>query len=116
MGTSDGQGWFCSGSAPAIKSYDPTTGEVVGEVLATTKNEYNEVLGKARKTFRTWREVPAPKRAELIRDIGVALRDMQEPLAELIAIEMGKTVNEARGEVGEAIHMCEFAQGLARQL
>lgn len=116
MGTSDGQGWFCSGSAPVIKSHDPTTGEVLGEVLATTKNEYNEVLGRARKTFRTWREVPAPKRAELVRDIGVALREMQEPLAELIAIEMGKTVNEARGEVGEAIHMCEFAQGLARQL
>jgi len=115
-GTSDGRGWLGTTSAPRLDSYDPTTGEKIGSVFMTTTSEYHEVVLRAQKTFLSWREVPAPKRAELIRDVGVRLNELLEPLSELIAIEMGKTVNEARGEVLEGVHMCEFAQGLARQI
>ncbi|MBI4068056.1 aldehyde dehydrogenase family protein [Candidatus Kaiserbacteria bacterium] len=115
-GTSDGRSWLGTPHSPRLISYDPTTGESLGSVAMTTAVEYAEVVNRAKKTFLKWREVPAPKRAELIRDVGTRLTELKEPLAELIAIEMGKTVKEAAGEIGEGEHMCEFVQGLARQL
>ena len=114
-GASDGRGWFAPLGA-RLDSYDPTTGERIGQIYTATETEYQAILGRLQKRFSEWREVPAPKRAELIRDVGVRLNEMIEPISELIAIEMGKTVNEARGELLEGVHMCEFAQGLARQL
>ena len=66
--------------------------------------------------FSTWREVPAPKRGEIVRDLGEALRAMKEPLGDLVALEMGKIRAEGHGEVQEMIDICDFATGLSRQL
>src|SRR3989344_7437740 len=99
-GASDGRGWFAPLGA-RLDSYGPTTGERIGQIYTATETEYQAILGRLQKRFSEWREVPAPKRAELIRDVGVRLNEMIEPISELIAIEMGKTANEARGEVLE---------------
>ena len=108
-GTSDGRGWLASPHGAVLHSHDPTTGDLIASVRATTATEYQEVVRRAQKASRDWREVPAPKRAELIRDVGTVLSERKELLSELIAIEMGKTVREAAGEIGECEH-CAIAE------
>ena len=71
---------------------------------------------RRRQAFATWRDVPAPKRGELVRDLGQALRDAKEPLGDLVTLEMGKIRAEGHGEVQEMIDICDFATGLSRQL
>ena len=70
----------------------------------------------AARAFQTWRERPAPKRGELVRDLGNALREHKEPLGDLVTLEMGKIRTEGHGEVQEMIDICDFAVGLSRQL
>ncbi|WP_352311313.1 aldehyde dehydrogenase family protein, partial [Psychrobacter sp. W2-37-MNA-CIBAN-0211] len=66
--------------------------------------------------FKVWRKVPAPHRGEIVRQIGNKLRDFKQPLGELVAYEMGKSLQEGLGEVQEMIDICDFAVGLSRQL
>ena len=78
---------------------------------------YDQVAAAAAAAgFRTWREVPAPKRGEVVRDLGNALRELKEPLGDLVSLEMGKIRAEGHGEVQEMIDICDFATGLSRQL
>ena len=70
----------------------------------------------AQEAFKTWREVPAPKRGEVIRILGNKFRDKKEELAEIITSEVGKIYQESLGEVQEMIDICDFAVGLSRQL
>ena len=77
---------------------------------------YDRVATAATEAFRSWREVPAPKRGELVRDLGEALREVKEPLGDLVSLEMGKIRAEGHGEVQEMIDICDFATGLSRQL
>ena len=70
----------------------------------------------AQKAFKTWREVPAPKRGEVIRILGNKFREKKEELAEIITSEVGKIYQESLGEVQEMIDICDFAVGLSRQL
>lgn len=107
--------WIASAATP-ITSYNPTTGAAIAQVVPADAAAYDAVVANAQAAFRTWRHVPAPKRGEVIRDLGVILREYKEPLGELVALEMGKIRAEGEGEVQEMIDICDFAVGLSRQL
>ena len=83
--------------------------------MATVK-DYNTVVDTAHEAFLAWRLVPAPKRGEIVRQIGNRLRELKEPLGKLVSLEMGKIYQEGLGEVQEMIDICDFAVGLSRQL
>ena len=116
LGSSYGaEGWLESSAEP-IKSHNPTTGELIATVEAADAEAYEQVVERARASFQHWRERPAPKRGELIRDFGNALRENKEALGDLVTLEMGKIRAEGHGEVQEMIDICDFAVGLSRQL
>ena len=79
-----------------------------------TVAEYNEAVEQSRKAWNTWADVPAPKRGEIVRQIGDALRAKLEPLGKLVAMEMGKILPEGIGEVQEYVDICDYATGLSR--
>lgn len=108
-------GWIDSGGEVLV-SHNATTGEPLAKVIQTTPAAYISVVDVAAEAFKTWRSVPAPKRGEVIRDLGNALREYKEPLGELVTLEMGKIKVEGMGEVQEMIDICDFAVGLSRQL
>ncbi len=99
-----------------IDSYTPVDGALIGSVSTTTKEQYETVIAQAQKAFTTWREVPAPKRGEIVRLYGEELRKHKEALGKLVSYEMGKSLQEGYGEVQEMIDICDFAVGLSRQL
>ncbi len=99
-----------------IKSISPVDGEFIGSVSQTTKEQYEAVIEKAQEAFKVWREIPAPKRGEVVRQYGDALRKYKDPLGRLVSYEMGKSLQEGWGEVQEMIDICDFAVGLSRQL
>lgn len=99
-----------------IESYSPVDGKLIGIVQAGDKNDYEAVIAKAQHAFAEWRTWPAPKRGEIVRQIGEALREYKEPLGKLVSYEMGKSLQEGYGEVQEMIDICDFAVGLSRQL
>ncbi|MFN3333570.1 MAG: aldehyde dehydrogenase family protein, partial [Caldilinea sp.] len=107
--------WITSAAAP-ITSFNPTTGEAIAQVIPVDATAYDAVVADAQHAFLAWRSVPAPKRGELIRDLGAILREYREPLGELVSLEMGKIRAEGIGEVQEMIDICDFAVGLSRQL
>ncbi len=109
-------GWISDPAGQELASIDPATGTTIARVVEATSSAYETVAHAAVDAFQRWREVPAPKRGALVRDLGAALRDAQEPLGELITLEMGKIKAEGVGEVQEMIDICEFATGLSRQL
>jgi aldehyde dehydrogenase (NAD+) len=103
-------------NAPPITSYNPATGEAIARVIPATEDAYHQVVEAAQSAFAAWRELPAPKRGSVVRDLGAAVRETIEPLGELISLEMGKIRAEGIGEVQEMVDICEFALGLSRQL
>ncbi|MGQ0737170.1 MAG: L-piperidine-6-carboxylate dehydrogenase [Acidobacteriota bacterium] len=109
-------GWIEEREAPRLTSTNPSTGEPLAIVALASTAAYDRVAAAAQQAFLTWREVPAPKRGALVRDLGQALRDVKEPLGDLVALEMGKIRAEGHGEVQEMIDICDFATGLSRQL
>jgi aldehyde dehydrogenase (NAD+) len=114
-GTSTGLTWLES-KGPEIESWSPVDGKLIGKVRSTSQAEYEEVMTKAEEAFKVWRMVPAPKRGEVVRQMGDALRKYKEPLGKLVSYEMGKSLQEGLGEVQEMIDICDFAVGLSRQL
>lgn len=114
LGSSTGSNWFGSGSK--IDSYSPTDGKLIGSVLSTTREEYEKVIQEAEKAKAIWRDIPAPKRGEIVRQLGNKLRAEKETLGKLVSYEMGKSYQEGLGEVQEMIDICDFAVGLSRQL
>ncbi|NIM92514.1 MAG: aldehyde dehydrogenase family protein [Anaerolineales bacterium] len=108
--------WLEDSAGKELISYNPTTGEAIATVIQATPKTYEEIAEKAQETFIEWRQVPAPKRGEVVRDLGNALRELKEPLGDLVSLEMGKIRAEGQGEVQEMIDMCDFAVGLSRQL
>ena len=108
--------WFDAGRGDALASIDPATGETIATVRLTSPETYDRVAGAAADAVAAWREVPAPRRGELVRDLGNALRELKEPLGDLVSLEMGKIRAEGHGEVQEMIDICDFAVGLSRQL
>lgn len=107
--------WIDSGADPII-SYNPTTCEPIARVIPAIPDTYDEVVAVAQESFKTWRMIPAPKRGDVISDLGHVLREYKEPLGELVTLEMGKIRAEGMGEVQEMIDICDFAVGLSRQL
>ena len=114
-GTSTGQKIY-KGTKSIIKSYSPVDGKLIGSVTTTTKADYNKVIKAAEKAFQEWRVIPAPKRGEVVRQYGDALRENKDALGRLVSYEMGKSLQEGWGEVQEMIDICDFAVGLSRQL
>jgi aldehyde dehydrogenase (NAD+) len=114
-GTSTGRKWYSS-NKNILSSYSPADGRLIGRVQATEEARFNKVVEQAHRAFLQWRLVPAPKRGEVVRQIGVALRKYKEPLGKLVSYEMGKSYAEGLGEVQEMIDICDFAVGLSRQL
>src|ERR1044072_5022332 len=106
--------WNTSGSD--LDSYSPADGQFIGSVNQATKEDYEKVLQTAEEAFKFWRTVPAPKRGEIVRQMGDQLRKYKEPLGKLVSYEMGKSLQEGLGEVQEMIDICDFAVGLSRQL
>jgi aldehyde dehydrogenase (NAD+) len=103
-------------TGPELVSVNPSTGEPLGRIRTATRGEYDAVVEAAEKAFLSWRTVPAPKRGELVREIGEQLRKHKADLGLLVTLEMGKVRAEGEGEVQEMIDMCDFAVGLSRQL
>lgn len=114
-GVSTGNNWINS-TGETIDSFSPVDGKKIASVTATDKESYEAVVKKGEEAFKTWRLVPAPKRGEIVRQIGEALRQHKEPLGKLVSYEMGKSLQEGYGEVQEMIDICDFAVGLSRQL
>lgn len=113
-GSSTGLHSFSNGKI--IESYSPVDGQLIAKVQASTKEDYQQVMAKAEEAFKSWRLVPAPKRGEIVRQIGEELRNKKEYLGKLVSYEMGKSLQEGLGEVQEMIDICDFAVGLSRQL
>jgi aldehyde dehydrogenase (NAD+) len=106
--------WNTSG--PKVDSYSPADGQFIGSVNQATAEDYEKVISKAAEAFKIWRTIPAPKRGEIVRQMGDQLRAFKEPLGKLVSYEMGKSLQEGLGEVQEMIDICDFAVGLSRQL
>jgi aldehyde dehydrogenase (NAD+) len=94
----------------------PITGEEIGRVARTSAAETEAAVGRSVAAFEAWREVPAPRRGELVRLLGEKLRREKEALGALVTLEVGKIAQEGLGEVQEMIDICDFAVGLSRQL
>lgn len=114
-GVSTGNTWFES-TGKWVESYSPVDGKLIGSVQVADRANYDLVVSKATEAFKEWRQWPAPKRGEIVRQIGEALRQYKEPLGKLVSYEMGKSLQEGYGEVQEMIDICDFAVGLSRQL
>jgi aldehyde dehydrogenase (NAD+) len=99
-----------------IISYNPSTGEELGRVPLASAADYEKIVDRAHQTFERWRLLPAPKRGEIVREIGNALRESKDELGALVTREMGKILAEGKGEVQEMIDIADFAVGLSRQL
>ena len=114
-GVSIGNTWIKT-KAAVIESYSPVDGKLIGSVIAADEKSYQMVVATAQKAFEEWRTWPAPKRGEIVRQIGEELRKYKTPLGKLVSYEMGKSLQEGLGEVQEMIDICDFAVGLSRQL
>lgn len=114
-GASTGSRWFKT-DGELIESYSPVDGALIASVKSATLADYDAAILKGQEAFKTWRTVPAPKRGEIVRQLGQKLREHKEPLGKLVSYEMGKSYQEGLGEVQEMIDICDFAVGLSRQL
>jgi len=115
-GSSTGQTWNESTSETKLTIHSPVNGEFIGAVYQASTADYEEIVDTAEKAFSEWRHIPAPKRGEIVRQIGLKLREFKDPLGHLVSYEMGKSLQEGLGEVQEMIDICDFAVGISRQL
>ncbi|WP_375446617.1 aldehyde dehydrogenase family protein [uncultured Fibrella sp.] len=114
-GTSTGQQFWHHGDK-TIDSYSPTDGSLIARVYASTRADYDRVVETAQSAFKTWRNVPAPRRGDIVRQMGDQFRLYKSDLGKLVSFEMGKSLQEGLGEVQEIIDICDFAVGQSRQL
>jgi aldehyde dehydrogenase (NAD+) len=103
-------------SAEIVDSVNPSTGQVLSSVQLAGLAEYEQVVQKAQDVYLKWRMLPAPKRGEIVREMGEALRQHKDDLGALVSMECGKMLSEGLGEVQESIDMADFCVGLSRQL
>ncbi len=116
FGSSTGLEWNETTDQGELKIHSPATGEYIASVYQASEKDYDKIVKQAEESFRYWRTVPAPKRGEIVRQIGLKLREYKEPLGTLVSLEMGKSLQEGLGEVQEMIDICDFAVGQSRQL
>ncbi|HQW56201.1 MAG TPA: aldehyde dehydrogenase family protein, partial [Saprospiraceae bacterium] len=113
-GTSTGLEWM--NSDHFLESHSPVDGQLIGRTGITTEADYEAVMARAREAAIYWRNVPAPRRGEIVRQYGNVLRENKDALGKLVSYEMGKSLQEGWGEVQEMIDICDFAVGLSRQM
>ncbi|WP_294252090.1 aldehyde dehydrogenase family protein [uncultured Chryseobacterium sp.] len=113
-GTSTGGDYFASGKI--LESYSPVNGKLIAKVQTSGNEDYRRVMETAEKAFKEFRLIPAPKRGEIVRQLGQKLRQYKDDLGKLVSYEMGKSLQEGLGEVQEMIDICDFAVGVSRQL
>jgi aldehyde dehydrogenase (NAD+) len=111
-----GAAWIARPSGGELKSVNPGDGETIASVLMASESDYDRVAAEAAAVFERWRMLPAPKRGEIVREIGDELRRYKDDLGALVSLEMGKILAEGRGEVQEMIDIADFSTGLSRQL
>jgi aldehyde dehydrogenase (NAD+) len=111
-----GREWMASTGARSIASINPADGQQLASVRMASPQDYETVVSEAAKVFERWRMVPAPKRGQIVREIGDELRAFKDDLGALVTLEMGKILAEGKGEVQEMIDIADFAVGLSRQL
>jgi aldehyde dehydrogenase (NAD+) len=104
------------GSGADLEVVSPIDGQRIATVKQVDADEYDGIVDRAHEAFVNWRSVPAPKRGELVRQLGNRLRELKAELGHLVTLEMGKIIAEGEGEVQEMIDICDFATGLSRQL
>jgi len=115
QGMNTGTGWLDTHGDEST-SYSPIDGAAIAKVKNATLGDYNKLMTKAEEAFLQWRIVPAPKRGDVVRQIGEALRRRKEELGYLVSLEMGKIYEEGLGEVQVMIGICDFAVGQSRLL
>ncbi len=108
--------WIRDPAGKELISYNPSDNQPIASVIQATSEGYEQVASAAAKSFETWQVMPAPKRGLLVRDLAEIIREYQEPLGDLVSLEMGKIQAEGHGEIQEMIDICDFAVGLSRQL
>ncbi len=107
---------FVESGGPDLLSVNPSTGQPLATVKTATQDDYARVVESAAASYLKWRSLPPPRRGEIVRQLGLALREAKRDLGLLVTLEMGKILSEGEGEVQEMIDMCDFATGLSRQL
>ncbi|KDE04097.1 aldehyde dehydrogenase family 7 member A1 [Microbotryum lychnidis-dioicae p1A1 Lamole] len=113
-GVYDGTSFQASG--PLIKSINPSTGETIAQVIQASPEDTERVISSARKAYLSWRNVSAPNRGLLLREIAQTLRHHKDDLGLLVSLEMGKIYSEGKGEVQEIIDVADYAVGLSRSI
>src|SRR3990167_3380907 len=108
--------WMQNQNSHRIESINPTNESILATVVTASAKEYEQIIAQSQQAFLQWKEVPAPKRGELIREIGQELRIQKDSLGTLVSMEMGKSKQEGMGEVQEMIDMADFALGQSRML
>ncbi len=116
FGASTGLKWLETTDQGELKISSPATGEAIASVYQASEQDYEAIIEKAQEAFKVWRRIPAPKRGEIVRQIGDKLREFKAPLGALVSYEMGKSLQEGLGEVQEMIDICDFSVGQSRQL
>ena len=114
-GANSGGAWYAN-SGEMLDVHNPTNGELLARVEQASAADYEKMVRKSQKAFTAWREVPAPKRGEIVRQLGEALREKKDALGALVSLEMGKIYTEGLGEVQEMIDICDYAVGQSRML
>jgi aldehyde dehydrogenase (NAD+) len=107
---------FWEGKGEKIDSFSPTNDSLIASVNLGTEQDFEKIIVQAQEAYFDWKTIPAPKRGEIVRQMGEAFRRNMEDLGYLVSYEMGKSLQEGLGEVQEIIDICDFAVGLSRQL
>lgn len=108
--------WIPSVSEQFVPIINPANGESIGEVTVSNEQDVEQAVLAAKRAQKTWALVPAPKRAEVLYKVGMLLQERKEQIARLLTMEMGKVIEEARGEVQEGIDMAFYMAGEGRRL
>ena len=108
--------WVRNPGGGTLESTNPATGQPIATVACAAEVDYGRCVESAQQAFERWRHWPAPRRGEVVRQIGELLREYKQDLGLLVTLEVGKIRSEGEGEVQEMIDMCDFATGLSRQL
>ena len=116
FGSCTGRNWNETKGNGELKISSTVDAKHIATVYQCSENDYEKVIEKAQAAFIEWRKIPAPKRGEIVRQIGLKLREYKKELGTLVSYEMGKSLQEGLGEVQEMIDICDFAVGQSRQL
>ncbi len=116
FGASTGLEWVGTTDQGTLEVVSPVDGRKIANVYLASEQDYEKIVAQGQVAFKQWRQVPAPKRGEIVRQIGLELRQYKDALGTLVSYEMGKSLQEGKGEVQEMIDICDFAVGQSRQL